>query len=365
MSTRRDFVKSLSIASLAMIILPKNIILSQQIYSDALVDPGGFLVRLIPKGPVDILSFTPQSRETKPDGISDAISFFNKLLYNLPDDLKDCRNHFKKVYSSIPKNVNYYYVVEKHFDINGNSHKQYCFPIGAGESVVDAYATYLLSPHVGPDLKNSFSEQGHFVKARNDGDDLLFEPLADDYHLQKKAAHILSRDRLKKITLSMPLDDAPIPESLQYSRYWLSVTTKYENQIKENHAYDRLSQLNKQFTETEKQFYANVRLYREYKARQAEAARSAGLVSLILQAGSLAAGAYAAENAKTMKDELKMLAENQQALAKEVQLANQNALNNIEQAQQIKTETLNELRRINVPFNDDPKIDIIWSRELY
>jgi hypothetical protein len=324
----------------------------------------GFQIERVQSGPIIQLSFKPQEVVTTEESIATAISFFNNFLYNLPDKMKDCRSHFKTLYDHLPKNSSYYYLQETHYNLDGNPINKYCLPLGVGEDITDAYSTYLLSPHIEPDKSAVFSENGTFVKASFTGNSMNFENMNTDYALQKKMAHVKSREKLKKITLAMPLDDAPIPSTLQYSTYWSTITIKYERELKEQNTYDRMKQLNQQFEATEKEFYNNVKLYREYKKRQAEAIRSAAMISLILQGASIAATSYSSQNELTLKNEINQLKQNQEALTIETQKANQKAIESLRKANEIKNYQLNELKQHHIPLNDDPKIDVIWQNEL-
>lgn len=324
----------------------------------------GYNITVVPKGSGNYLSFKPQTVVTREESIATAISFFNQWMYNLPDTMKKCRLHFQELYQKIPKDISYFYAVETHYDINNNPVNKYCYPVGAGTDEIDAYSTYLLFPRIEPSKDNVFKEDGHFVKAYFEGDEMRFEPIIGHYDVQKKASFIKFREKLKKITLAIPIDEAPIPETLKYSNYWYAISSKYADIISSSHTYDSINYLNKQFEESERLFYTQLKLYREYKIRQAEENRSSGMLSLILQGASLAANNYTRLNKRTIENELNRIKENQAIQAVEVQKTRQKALESLRRLEEIKDFQIKEYRRLNIPLNDDPKIDIKFRNEL-
>jgi hypothetical protein len=327
--------------------------------------PKGFLIRLVESGPRKYLSFQPQQVVTLDESRVAAVTWFNAFLYDLPSKTQACEAHFKQVYSTLPQHIDYFYGIETHYNIDGNPINKFCFPIGAGENVVDAYSTYLLSPHIEPSREHVFSESGHFVKAKFDGEEVQFEKLIDDYALLKKAAFAKSHEKLKKISMEIAIDESPLPFTIQYSAYWTSITTKYQSQLESVNAYSGMAMLNKDFLKAESAFYNNVKIYREYKLRQAEAGRSAAMISLVLQGASIAGSMYEASYRERMGNEIRQLRENDTVFAKEISKANARATENLKLLNELKTLQMEALRRYNIPLNDDPKIDVQWRNLLY
>jgi hypothetical protein len=327
--------------------------------------PKGFFIRLVESGSRKYLSFQPQQVVTLEESRAAAITWFNAFLYDLPNKTEACESHFKQIYKTLPRGIDYFYGVETHYNFDGNPINKFCFPIGAGENVVDAYSTYLLYPHIESSRENVFSESGHFVKAKFAGEEVQFEKLVDDYALQKKAAFVKSREKLKKISMEIAIDESPLPSILKYSQYWISVTTKYQSQLESVNAYSGMAKLNNDFLQAELAFYNNVKIYREYKFRQAEAGRNVALISLILQGASIVGSMYEASNRQRMNSEIGQLKENEAVLTKEISKASSRASENLKLLNELKTHQMNELRRQNIPLNDDPKIDIQWQNLLH
>lgn len=326
--------------------------------------PKGFLIRLLESGTKKYLSFQPQQVVTLEESRATAITWFNAFLYNLPGKTEACEAHFKQIYKTLPTGIDYFYGVETHYNLDGNPINKFCFAIGAGENVVDVYSTYLLYPHIEPNRDNVFTESGHFVKAKFVGEEVQFEKMDDDYALQKKVAFAKSREKLKKISMEIAIDDSPLPSTLKYSEYWTKVTTKYQSQLESVNAYSGMAKLNNDFRQAEFNFYNNVKIYREYKLRQAEAGRSAAMISLILQGASIAGSMYEASYRERMNGEIRQLKENEVVLTKEISKANARASENLKLLNELKQQQMNELRHHNIPLNDDPKIDIQWRNLL-
>lgn len=364
MKSRRFFIKSVGVTSLGLLVSPVGRAFCAPF--DLLgIDPKGFDIQLFANtGKVgSILKLTPKTSDTSLEAIATARIFFSNLLFDLPDIMKDCKAHFKQIYKTLPREANYYYAVEKQFDVNGNAIKRHCFPLGSGISVVEAYSNYLVTPHIIPDNSFSHSETGHFVLARFNGEDMIFEELSDDYEVSRRSAHILSREKLKKIASSHPIDQSALPASLQYSNHWLDVTKKYEKDLPKQ-TYAEITELNRQFLKAESEFNNNLKLYNEYKARQVENSKRLAIVDLILQGVSLVVDVKAPEKTATLQNEMELLKQNQIALEKSVLQANQNALLSIRKAQEIRNRTIIEFRKAGTPVGD-PLIDVIWTQELY
>ncbi len=325
----------------------------------------GLIISVVPKGSFEVLKLIPTPQQTFFKNFAGTVKWANSNLNEVPDRERDCKVYFEKIYKLIPKKTDYYFVVDQL--INKETEQvveSNCRVLGPGSSVVDAYSTSLIfSPLSTPPLSRQvfpiLKKDGYFVKGTKDENgELEFGRTADAYELNIRSAHVSSREKLKKMTLQIPTDQQAIPEELQTTKFWTNITQTYSVQLRERHALDRMIDLNQQYAKAETAFYNNLKLYREYKDFNARLNSSYAVVSLMLQAGYIAASAIASNKNTALKSQMDQMKENQEAFGKEL-----NSLDKERQSFQQKVENLDRqhkeyLRRNHIPITNVPRIQL-------
>jgi len=328
--------------------------------------PKGFkITKTIIDGVRKILTFKPQKMNTDlAEELPTAIQFFNDSLYQLPDNDKKCLQHFHKLYENLPKKVDYYFRIEKFFDKEGNLVKEYCDPIGSGESPADALSTYLLTDRITETRPNTVltNKDGHFIKVYFTEDELNYEQIEVIYGETIRESNRLFRNKVKKMTLQSPFGDTEIPESLEYSSYWLKISNKYQDAINEQKIADEINDLNKRFREAEKQFYDSIKLYNEYKQRLADAQKNSALIDMMLQGANIALSIYNTKD--EYSNRMIKIDKNIDDLKKEIGSIKSFANSRRNSANNIIINIRNTFIKNNIPINDDPRKDDIWKEIL-
>ena len=60
---------------------------------------------------------------------------------------------------------------------------------------------------------------------------MFFDTVEQLYVERVRNSHILSRKKLQRLTLNLPLENDAVPNELKYTKYWTGVSEKYANQI--------------------------------------------------------------------------------------------------------------------------------------
>ncbi|WP_299105988.1 hypothetical protein [uncultured Tenacibaculum sp.] len=322
-----------------------------------------FNISVVPRGNQSTLILKPKRGRTNLSDLAKATSFFSDWLYKLPDSMADCEKHLNKIYHSIPKEISYFYGVERHIDVKGNNQNEFCYPIGAGTDVTDALSSYFLNPSVlkvGSTL-SKYTIEGHFVRVNNTKTgELIFSQVSNDvyYNSTIRNAKILSRKKLKKIAIEIPLNMDSLPKNIEFSKFWNSVISNYQSDIEETDLYKKINTLRNNFIQKEKEFIKSVALYKEYRQRAMNAQKNQFMAQLILKAMT---SYYSSSTRNDLKNEISSLEENHRALLNESVKINSKMNGLIRKLNTIQNELHRNLINVNVPINDIPVI----NTELY
>jgi len=289
-----------------------------------------------------------------------AINFFNEFLYEYSESKNSCLKHFHKLYKTLPKDVNYYFNVETYSYRDGGTFQRFCYPIGTGKDEVDALSSHLLIPSISSTRPNSVTsiKDGHFVKATVVNNEMIFENIVGDYNLKVKNSYTLKREKLKKITLNLSIDESPIPEDLKYSKYWNQILENYENRIQNNSILKDLKEQNEKLCKVEKEFYDSVKLYQDYK-KQLQSVQITNQLIAVIQGGL----SYMSDNYSKdeLSDKFEKINSRIDSLKNEVNKVKDFTLN----LKQETTTVINNITQIhiqnNIPMNDVPDINTRWK----
>jgi len=315
------------------------------------------IVRALANG-IKRLTFKPSKIEKDiADELPGAINFFNENLYEFSDDLAECSGHFEELYKSLPKDVPFFYRVQKYYTRDDGFIDSYCTPIGVGENEVEALADYKIDREgkwqISRLRPNLAVEKGHFVKAYFDGDNMVFEKTNADYQITIRSANIVKREKIRKFTLNLPLEEGDIPKNLVLSRFWSQVSENNKLELERKGALKEIESLNKEFEEAERKFYEGVQIYRDYKKRLRSMDKSSELIGFILKGASIA-------NSLASKDQYSSQMKAQTDIFKELEKEIANLKTKLEKdrrkANSKATYIFNYYRQISVPVDDKVKL---------
>lgn len=285
-----------------------------------------------------------------------AAEWFNKYLYKLTINHRFLKNHFKSIHNKIPSNVPFFYEVVTDIDINGNFMKTYTKAIGVGKDEIDALSTNSLRPQISYRNDYSYTQDGYFVKAYKKDKSMIFETIEGDYKMKLRAARLLTKEKLKKITLSLPIDEKYSSLTLTYTNYWTSIANNYLHSITNENLKTKLISLNKNFKVAETNFRKSVNLYLDYKKRISNISNQAQLVSLILKGASYANDLYSKDATQA---ELNQIRENEKTFSDIIDSINKQLKKQKDTIKSLHKE-LKEFHQINnIPLNDIINIDFI------
>ena len=291
------------------------------------------------------------------DQIPDAINFFNDYLYDFSDDLKDCNEHYENLYKTLPKDIPFYYKVERYTSKDGVVGPSFCTPLGVGQNETEALANFRIDNWIGgtisrqrPDLSTL---DGHLVKASFDGDTLVFEPIEGMFIERIRLGNILARKIQKKMVLDLPIDDTPLPESLELSKFWSDVSEKYSTTLEKKNAKKVIDDLNAEFAKAEKKFYQGVQTYREYKERLKSIQQSSSIIGFILQGASILNDVYSSSKySEQMNSQTKKI----DTLTKEISKVRRQTEEHRQKANTTIINIYKTYRHYKVPIDNLPEI---------
>lgn len=305
------------------------------------------------------LTFKPSNIEKDiADELPGAINFFNENLYEFSDDLTECSGHFEELYKTLPKDVPFFYRVQKYYTRDDGFIDSFCTPIGVGTNEVEALADYKIDRdgkwQMSKIRPNLAVEKGHFVKAYFDGDDLVFEKTNADYEFTVRSANILKREKIRKFTLNLPLDEGAIPKNLVLSKFWTQVSKNNKFELERKGALEEMEKLNREFQDAEKKFYEGVQIYRDYKTRLRSMNTSSELIGFILKGASIAINLTTKDQ---YSSQIKAQTDIFQNLEKEIASLRKKLEEDRKKANSKATYIFNYYRQLSVPVDD--KIEMI------
>ncbi|WP_299135491.1 hypothetical protein [uncultured Tenacibaculum sp.] len=312
------------------------------------------------------------NRNTNTANFWNGVKEYNKLLYELPKHYKSIVRHFNNVRKKLPKNVGFYYVIKTEIDIEGNEKKTFFSVLGSGKDLTDALSTSMLLPRINNSINRGSTETGYFVRATLKNGKMIFENLFNDvvdengnylhYDYIVRNASIQRNKKLKKITLSYNLEQEILPSSLVHSEFWSTISSNYLGQIQNENIKNQIKELNLRFKKSEEEFHKAVDLYHTIQKRNADIARQAQMVNLILQGASIAADNYSSSQ---QQEQYNSLIQNQKKIRTRLDKTHLDLKNKLKNLRRQNTIILNIYIQNNIPIDSTPNINIPESNYIY